>query len=266
MIPSSSSEELAKLSRISALKMTHSGNASHIGSSLSLIDILSVIVSNVNLKQIIDLGDDLVVSKGHAAAGTYAVLAHAGHIPLDYLSDYCQDGAKLGGHVTSTYVPAIPLSTGSLGHGLPFALGRALAKKKLGRTTHTFVVLSDGECDEGSNWEAALVGAHLELSNLSVVIDRNNLQSLGSTESTIKLEPLAEKWSAFNWDVVVCNGHDHQELKTALFRKSNRPKVTIATTTKGFGVGFMENAIEWHYKSPNAVELEAALSDVRKDV
>jgi transketolase len=243
--------------------MTHKSNASHIGSSLSLIDIISVIVSNVNLGQRNELGDDLIISKGHAAAGAYAVLANAGYIPHEYLDNYCQDGAKLGGHLTSTYVPFVPLSTGSLGHGLPFALGRALAKKKLGLTSHTFVVLSDGECDEGSNWEAALVGAHLELAGLSIVIDRNYLQSLESTESTIKLEPLAEKWSAFNWDVLECDGHNHQELKAALLRKSEKPKVTIAKTIKGYGVSFMQNSIAWHYKSPSLADLDAALFEIR---
>ena len=164
--------------------------------------------------------------------------------------------------MTSTHVPVINLSTGSLGHGLPFSVGRALAKKRLGVEGQSFVILSDGECDEGSNWEAALLASHHELENLSVVVDRNFLQSLKSTEETVRLEPLAEKWLAFNWDVSIVDGHSHEELHEAIFRKSNMPKLTIANTTKGHGVSFMENSVPWHYKSPNAEELASALNEI----
>jgi transketolase len=160
----------------------------------------------------------------------------------------------------------INLSTGSLGHGLPFSVGRALAKKRLGIEGQSFVVLSDGECDEGSNWEAALLASHLKLNNISVVIDRNSLQSLKSTEETVRLEPLAEKWVAFNWDVAIIDGHSHSELKNAIFRTSNKPMLTIAKTIKGRGVSFMENRIEWHYKSPNDQELAQALDELGKSL
>ncbi len=256
------SREVALLAKASALQMTFASKASHIGSSLSMIDILSVISTGVELATNGKLGNELIISKGHAAAGAYAVLAHSGYIPLDLLETYSMNGSPLGGHVTSTHVPVINLSTGSLGHGLPFSVGRALAKKRLGIKGQSFVILSDGECDEGSNWEAALLASHLKLENLSVVIDRNFLQSLKSTEETVRLEPLAEKWLAFNWDVVVVDGHSHEELHEAIFRKANKPKLTIANTVKGYGVSFMENSVPWHYKSPNAAELASALNEI----
>ena len=256
------SQEVALLARASALQMTFASKASHIGSSLSMIDILSVIATGVELSPNGKLGDELIISKGHAAAGAYAVLAHSGYIPLRLLDSYSMDGSSLGGHVTSTHVPVINLSTGSLGHGLPFSVGRALARKRLEIPGNSFVILSDGECDEGSNWEAALLASHLELENVSVVVDRNFLQSLKSTEETVRLEPLAEKWLAFNWDVATVDGHSHEELHEAIFRNSKKPRITIANTVKGYGVSFMENSVPWHYKSPNAEELANALSEI----
>lgn len=257
------SEQVALEARKSALQMTFASKGSHIASSLSMIDILSVIATGAQLSPNGKLGDELIISKGHAAAGAYAVLAHSGYIPLGLLETYSMDGSLLGGHVTSTHVSVINLSTGSLGHGLPFSVGRALAKKRLGIEGQSFVILSDGECDEGSNWEAALLASHLELESLSVVVDRNYLQSLKSTEETVRLEPLAEKWLAFNWDVSIVNGHSHEELYEAIFRDSQRPRLTIANTIKGYGVSFMENSVPWHYKSPNAEELASALNEIR---
>jgi transketolase len=258
------SVSVATLAKRSALAMTHNAKSAHIGSSLSVIDVLSVITTSTNLSTDNELGNELIISKGHAAAGVYAVLAHSGYLPTELLDTYSLDGSLLGGHVTSTHVPVINLSTGSLGHGLPFSIGRALAKKRLGIEGQSFVVLSDGECDEGSNWEAALLASHLKLNNISVVIDRNSLQSLKSTEETVRLEPLAEKWVAFNWDVAIIDGHSHSELKNAIFRTSNKPMLTIAKTIKGRGVSFMENRIEWHYKPPNDQELAQALDELGK--
>jgi transketolase len=258
--------EVAAASRKSALKMTHNSKSSHIGSSLSVIDIVSVITTNTVLSTNKKLGNELIISKGHSAAGVYAVLAHSGYLPLELLDTYSLDGAPLGGHVTSSNVPVINLSTGSLGHGLPFSVGRALAKKRLGIAGQSFVVLSDGECDEGSNWEAALLASHLKLDNISVVIDRNCLQSLKGTEETVSLEPLADKWVTFNWDVAIVDGHSHPNLKKAIFRTSDKPILTIAKTIKGRGVSFMENKIDWHYKSPNEKELAQALDELGKSL
>ena len=258
------SQRVALAARTSALQMTHASRASHIGSSLSMIDILSVIATGTTLALNGDLGEEIIVSKGHAAAGAYAVLAHAGYLPIDLLETYSTNGSLLGGHVTSTHVSAINLSTGSLGHGLPFSVGRALAKRRMGIQGQSFTLLSDGECDEGSNWEAGLLASHLSLNNISAVIDRNFMQSLRSTEETVQLEPLAEKWLAFNWDVVVVNGHSHEQLHEAIFRKSSKPMMTIANTVKGYGVSFMENSVPWHYKSPNAEELSRAINELKK--
>ena len=258
------SRSIALAARNSALQMTHASKASHIGSSLSMIDILSVIATGTTLAQNGELGEELIISKGHAAAGAYAVLAHAGYINIELLESYSADGALLGGHVTSTHVNAINLSTGSLGHGLPFSVGRALAKKRMEVPGQSFILLSDGECDEGSNWEAALLASHLGLNNVSAVIDRNFLQSLKGTEETVQLEPLTDKWIAFNWDVEVVDGHSHEDLHKAIFRKSNKPMMTIANTVKGYGVSFMENSVPWHYKSPNEEELSRAINELEK--
>lgn len=260
----SKSQRVAQAARVSALKMTNKAKASHIGSSLSMIDILAVVATGTRLATKKDLGNELIISKGHAAAGAYAVLAHAGYIPIELLDTYSADGSLLGGHVTSTHIDVVYLSTGSLGHGLPFSIGRALARKRLGIRGQSFTILSDGECDEGSNWEAALLASHLDLDNVSAVIDRNFLQSLKNTEDTVRLEPLADKWRAFNWDVVVVNGHSHEELHKAIFRTSSRPMLTIANTVKGYGVSFMENSVPWHYRSPNSDELSMALSELER--
>jgi transketolase len=206
-----------------------------------------------------DSGDVVLVSKGHAAAGVYAVLNQFNVVPDSWIDDYCKNGSRLGGHVTSTNVPVLELSTGSLGHGLPFGVGRALAKKRKAEIGQVFVILSDGECDEGSNWEAALLAGHLELGQLIVFIDRNRLQSLDETEKTIALEPLGEKWRAFNWDVNEIDGHNLEQLTEAVNgQSSNKPRLFICNTIKGKGVNFMENSVKWHYRPPGDDDLFAA--------
>ena len=258
-----SSIEVASNSRLSAVKMASVAKASHIGSSLSLIDILSVLYTEIlSIADDVEKSDSIIISKGHAAAGTYAVLAHVGLIPLELLESYGQDGSTLGGHITHSGNPRIELSTGSLGHGIPYGLGIALAQKKTGSSFRTFVVVSDGECDEGTTWESALMANQFQLSNLTVIIDRNRIQSLSGTENTIALEPLAEKWNAFKWKVITVNGHSHSELKEALNEK-NGPICIIAETIKGKGVSFMENEVLWHYRPPNEDELKAALNEIK---
>jgi transketolase len=264
-------QELARLSRISTVKAVHFGKTSHVGSSLSLIDILSVLygaVANISPDNLDDPQRDLImVSKGHAAAGTYSVMANVGIIPMEWLDAYCADGSKLGGHVTSLSVPGVELSTGSLGHGLPYGLGHALAAKRLHSDRRIFVVMSDGECDEGTTWESALLAGHHGLDNLTLLIDRNGLQSLTTTEDTLRLEPFAAKWRDFGWDVLEIDGHDHAALTAALAPPSvsdrgGRPRVIICKTTKGKGVSFMENSVLWHYRSPNDEQLAAALAEL----
>ena len=239
------------------------------GSALSSVDILSVLYtggSNAHPDRISSPDRDIVImSKGHAAAAAYAVLGHAGFFPLEWLDEYCTDGAPLGGHVTKGRVPGVELSTGSLGHGLPFATGIAIASVRKESPTRVFVVMSDGECDEGSNWEAALLAGHHRLRNLTVLIDRNGIQSLGGTEQTVKLEPLADKWAAFGWAVHNVDGHNHEEISEALLRARAEPQPTvlICRTVKGKGVSFMENQVVWHYRPPGEAELTAALYELR---
>lgn len=267
-----SSDELASRSRVSAVKMCGTAKAAHIGSSLSMIDILAVLYSgaaNIDRSTVDDADRDIViVSKGHAAAGVYAVLGNAGFFPVEWLDNYCVDGGPLGGHVTKGRVPGVELSTGSLGHGLPFGVGVALGRSRQGQPGRVFVVMSDGEQDEGSNWEAALLAAHHKLVNLTVIIDRNGIQSLDTTEATVRLEPLADKWKAFGWYAVDVDGHDHGAIAEALQSATNRPKptVVIAQTVKGKGVSFMEDHVLWHYRPPTGDALATALAELAEEV
>jgi len=259
------SEYVAKNARISALRMVHSAKASHIGSALSVIDILSVVYSNAVNPGKSKESDFVLISKGHAASGVYAVLKEFGYLSTSDLDSYCKDGAKLSGHVTSTQIPTVTLSTGSLGHALPVAVGIAVGKKRKKLGGKVYVVMSDGELNEGSNWEGFLSAANFNLNNLVVIIDRNKLQSLRSTEETLKLDPLSSKFSAFNWVCEEVDGHNHFELKKSMNVQGEAPKVIIANTIKGKGVSFMENSVDWHYKFPNEEELSKAISEVNNE-
>jgi transketolase len=253
-------KSIARNARMTALMMVHNARSSHIGSSLSLIEI----AVQLFLKSTKNPDDVVLISKGHAAAGIYAVLNHLGLVPDEWIASYCANGSKLGGHVTSTNLPFLELSTGSLGHALPYGVGRAIGKTRLGQAGHVYVVLSDGECDEGSNWEAALIAPQLRLKNLTVIIDRNRLQSLGGTEDTVPLEPLAKKWESFNWEVFEIDGHDFKDLaKTTDHIDQRKPRVYIAETVKGKGVSFMENSVLWHYRPPNIDEMNVAIEELK---
>lgn len=208
--------------------------------------------------------DRFILSKGHACSSLYATLALRGFFPEAELLTYGANGSRLMNHI-SHKVPGVEFSTGALGHGLPFGVGKALAAKRLGRNWRTFVLLSDGEMDEGSNWEALLHGAHHGLDGLVAIIDFNKIQSLGSVCEVLSLEPLARKISAFNWDVREVNGHDHDELRAAFGTipwSPGRPSCIIAHTTKGKGVDFMENSLAWHYKTPDSAQLSSALAQI----
>jgi transketolase len=208
--------------------------------------------------------DRLVVSKGHAAAIVYAALAETGFLPIKELDTYSADGGRLAGHVTKT-AEGVELSTGSLGHGLPVAAGMALAALRAGAAWRGFCILSDGELDEGSNWEAVQFAQHFRLSNLVAIIDYNKIQSFGSVAEVSDLHPLAEKFRAFNWGVHELDGHDHPALEAALTAApplAGQPTVIIAHTVKGKGVSFMEGQLAWHYKNPDAAQLAAALAEL----
>lgn len=208
--------------------------------------------------------DRLLVSKGHGAAIVYAALAERGFLPLAELATYCQPGSPLTGHV-NVHVPGVDLSTGSLGHGLPVACGLALGAQRLGRPWRVYTIVSDGEMDEGTTWEAALFAQHHRLDNLTVIVDYNKIQSFGRVSEVLEVEPLADKWRAFNWGVVEVDGHDTAALSATfagLPLVPRRPSVIIAHTIKGKGVPFMEDALLWHYKSPDDAQLAAALAAI----
>jgi transketolase len=263
----SNSEALSQEARREILKMTHSAKASHVGSALSVVDILAVLysdVANIDVNLIDAPNRDVVIlSKGHAASALYSILALKKFFPIEWLRRYCVDGAELGGHVTSAYAPGVELSTGSLGHGLPYAAGIQLSRKLNGVPGKSFVVMSDGECDEGTTWESALIANHHNLESLVVIVDRNGIQSMGSTEETLSLEPFDSKWRAFGWNVHTVNGHDHVELAKFLNLPFNgKPTCIIANTIKGYGVDFMENQVLWHYRPPSDDDLKNALNQI----
>jgi transketolase len=266
----SDSVQFARAVRISALRMVHRAKASHIGSALSIADIVSVLYhqvlnvdpSNPQAPQ----RDRFILSKGHACVAVYAALAERGFFPKEELLTYGQDHAILMNHI-SHKVAGVEFSTGSLGHGLPFGTGKALAAKRRQAAWKTFVLLSDGELGEGSNWEAMLFAAHHRLDNLVAIIDYNKLQSLTTVDATLRIEPLAAKFAAFGWSVQEVDGHDHIALAQSLAGTpwaAGQPSVLIAHTTKGKGVNFMENSVDWHYKSPNDAQLAQALAELQE--
>jgi transketolase len=209
--------------------------------------------------------DRFVLRKGHAAAAVYAALAERGFFPLDWLDTYGQDGTRLAGHVSHHGVPGVEVSTGSLGHGLSYACGMALAGRRDARPYRVFALLSDGECDEGSTWEAALFAPHHRLDNLVALVDYNKIQSFGSVPEVLDLEPLADKWRAFGWAVRQADGHDLAAVLAALRAvpfEPGQPSALIAHTVKGKGVSFMEGRLEWHYRSPDAGQFGQALAEL----
>jgi transketolase len=257
------SELNAIKNRILIAKMLSSAKSSHIGSAFSVIDILTCLYRYFYCGEAFIPKADILLSKGHAASALYATLYTEGIIEADLEEIFCKDGSEFYGHVNHSASAVIPLSTGSLGHALPMGVGKALGKQKLGRNNEqTIIVMSDGECNEGTTWESALLAAHFKLNRLLVFIDRNNIQSLGGTEETLRLEPLRSKWESFGWECRVIDGHNHFEIFDSL-KESDRPVCIIANTIKGKGVGFMENSVAWHYKYPNQEQLIDALSQIK---
>lgn len=259
--------QLAKAIRLHCLRMTSTGGSSHIGSCLSIADILAVLYGrclHVDPAQPKHPGRDrFILSKGHAGAAVYATLAECGFMPTAKLATHYQDGSDLSGHVSHKGIPGVELSTGSLGHGLGVATGMALAAQQSGQPHRVVALLSDGECDEGSNWEAILFAAHHWLDRLLAIVDYNKIQSLDAVDKTIRLEPFTEKWKAFGWEVRRCDGHDHEALADAFGpSREQRPVVVIADTIKGKGVSFMEHQVLWHYRTARGDEFAAALREL----
>lgn len=263
------SQQLAWAIRRDAIEMTHVSNGSHIASVLSIADLLAVLYTDVlhfdvhNPKW--SQRDRVILSKGHAGAGFYAVLAESGFFPTEELKTHYADGSRLSGHVSHKNVPGVEVSTGSLGHGLPIGTGMALAAKIKHESFRVFVILGDGECDEGAIWEAALFAHQFKLNNLIAIVDHNKYQSMKTCEETLSLEPLEDKWKSFGWSVLRVNGHDHEDLKQALHNpqeKNERPLCVIADTIKGKGISFMENEILWHYRAPQGEFYDRAVAEL----
>ncbi len=260
---------LAKRIRLHALRMTSLGGSSHIGSIFSMTDLIAVLYGNI-LK--LDPNnpkwperDRFILSKGHAGAGVYAALSERGFFEVETLNTHCQDGSILSGHISHKGIPGVEISTGSLGHGLSIGAGMALSAKLNKEEHRVFVLMSDGECDEGSNWEAILFAAHHKLDNLITIIDYNKFQSIDSISDTLGLEPFADKWKSFGWSVREIDGHDHSVIHKTLSSipfESGKPTCIIAHTTKGKGVTFMENSVLWHYRSAKGEEYEAAKKEL----
>ena len=255
------SEELSWLIRRHGIEMTHLSGGSHIGAVMSVADIIAVLYTDVlnydSKNPEWDERDRFILSKGHAGVAIYAALAENGFFPVEELKTHYQNGSRLSGHV-SHHLPGVDFSTGSLGHGLSAAAGMAYAAKKDRKKHKVYVVLGDGECNEGSVWEAAMFANHFRLNNLVCIVDHNHMASLDFNENTIEIEDFGSKWAAFGWNVIEINGNNHKELKEAFckasdfsFQEPHKPTVIIANTIKGCGVSFMQNDILWHYRFPH---------------
>jgi len=272
-VDATGSERVALLAATSAalratvLRTISAAGLGHVGGDLSVTDILTTLFDGVLRIEPLQPQwagrDRFILSKGHCAAALYATLAGCGYFDAARLAHFAAPLSPLNGHPNRRKVPGVETNTGPLGHGLPVAVGCATAAQLAKQDWRTFVVLGDGELQEGSNWEAAMYASHRALSSLTAVIDRNRLQQGAGTAETNELEPLADKWRAFGWEALTVNGHDHGELLQAFTSpRTNRPRVVIADTIKGRGVSFMENGVEWHHKVPSAAQVDAALKEL----
>ena len=239
------------------LKVSNSAKSAHIGSSISIVDILLVLYKKFLKKNI------FILSKGHACLAYYCVLQKFNYITKKLLYSYGKNNTLLLSHV-SHKVPGVEFSTGSLGHGLPYAVGRALAEKINKKEKKIYVLVSDGELNEGTTWESLLFASFHRLNNLIIIVDYNKIQSLDFTKNILKLEPLNKKFISFGCSVTIINGHNYNQIyKSLLVKNNNKPHVIIANTIKGKGIKFMENSILWHYKSPDNKELSDAMKELK---
>jgi len=264
----SKTETFAKNIRINTLRMITSSKSSHIGSCLSIADVMAVLFTKIMKYNVNNVNDEkrdrLIFSKGHAAAIYYASLAEAGFFSKSKLKHYCTNGSNLNGHVTRNSIKGVEVSAGSLGHGLSISIGIALSLIKNKQKNRVFCIISDGECNEGSTWEAALFAGHHKLNNITLIVDYNKIQSFGRVSEVLNLNSLEKKWQSFNWSVKKVDGHSHFQLIQKLKNnKSNKPQLIMANTIKGKGISFMENKLEWHYKSPNDKEFLLALDELK---
>jgi transketolase len=261
--------EKAQQIRHHIVELATNSPGAHVGGSMSVVEILTVLFFD-GVLQVDPTNpqwperDRLIYSKGHASAALYAVLAERGFFPVSELASYKQPGSRLAGHPNRD-IPGVEWATGSLGHGLPVAVGMSLANRHDGVPSRTFVVLGDGECQEGSVWEAAMSAAHFRLDNLVAIVDRNGFQEDGPTEDIMALEPLADKWRSFGWQVVEVDGHDATGLSDVLHRlpfESGKPSCVIARTEKGHGLTFTANTHTWHYGRFSQQQYQQALDEL----
>ncbi|MDO8609839.1 MAG: transketolase [bacterium] len=257
--------KLSKEIRKQILKMIVKATASHIGPSYSIVELLVYLyekVLKINPKKPYDPNrDKFILSKGWAVSGLYSILAYKGFFDKKLLDDYCIDGGKMIAMTTINDIPGIEVTTGSAGHGLPIGAGMAMAMKLKKLNRRVYVIIGDGECDEGSIWETALIASHHKLNNLIAIIDYNKWQSFGRTNEVLNLEPFKEKWQAFNWQVIEIDGHNFQEIAYAIktsHQSKTKPTVIIANTIKGKGLSIIEDKNEYHYRTPRTEELEVA--------
>ena len=257
--------------RQDVIKISYHGNIGHIGSALSVVDILTGLYfasARLYPKQPDHpKRDRIILSKGHACAALYSALYRKGFFPKATLNTYHHNNTLLAGH-PEIHIPGVDASSGSLGHGLAIASGMALAGKIQQSQYRIFAILSDGECDEGSVWEAALVASHRQLNNLFAIIDYNHLQAFGQTNQVVNLEPFSQKWESFGWRVKVIDGHNLTQIVTALNSplSKTKPTVIICRTVLGKGVSFMENKLEWHYLNPTVDQFNQAIKELKSSL
>jgi transketolase len=258
----------ARAIRLAAITMVHEARQGHPGGDMSVIDILATLYFGVLRVDPRDPRapdrDRLILSKGHASGSLYATLAEAGFIDAQALKTYMQPLSMLSGHPNRNYVPGVEANTGPLGHGLPIAVGVAIAGRIDAAAYRVFVVTGDGELQEGSNWEAAMAAGHRKLGNLTLIVDRNTLQQGARVAETNDLEPLVDKFQAFGWDVVDVDGHDPVALLQAFAPReaAARPLCVIAHTVKGKGISYMEDQVGWHHGVPNSAQFEQAVKEL----
>lgn len=265
-------EKKAQAVRRKIVKMNAESPAGgHTGADLSQVDILTALyfrILNISPDTTDNPDRDIYIqSKGHAAGGLYAILSEAKYFPEDWIPTYQHNDLKLPGHPVKQKTPGVELNTGALGHGLPVAVGIALAAKRDNSPKKVYVLTGDGELAEGSNWEAALVAAHYKLDNLVIINDKNNLQLAGATKDIMKSDPLGEKWKAFGLEVTECNGNDMKSLVSTIenIKQNGKPNVIIANTIKGAGISFIAGKPEWHHRVPKGEEVNRALEELKDE-
>lgn len=262
-------QEIIKELRKAIFRTAYKGNTGHLASAFSVIEILYVLYFRGILKY--DSAnpdwedrDKLVMSKGQGSLALYSVLSKAGYFSREELDTFCQPGSKLGGEPRLGEIPGVEASTGSLGHGLSYAVGIAMAYKMQNKKNHVYVIIGDGECQEGSVWEAAMAAKNFKLDNLTVIMDNNKLQAMGTVKELMDIDDWVGKWREFGWHVINVDGHDVEQVECALKKQAIQgiPTMVIADTIKGKGISFMENVPIWHFRMPNEKELKIVMKEL----